>query len=96
MTEVLDPMEKKHCKLDSHTIITIFQALVLRGFIHQAPIALEEMKTVWFVLNRMSYNGLISILLRYGFHREAMDVHRKMISEGRVPSMKFYSALVGS
>ena len=96
MTEVLDLMEKQHCKLDCQTLITIFRALELRGFIQQAPLALEEMKRVGFLLNRMSYNGLIALLLRSGFQREAMDVYRKMISEGLVPTMKCYSALMGS
>ena len=67
MTKVLDLMEKQHCNPDSQTFITIFQALGLRGFIQQAPLALEEMKRVGFVLNRMSYNGLKALLLRSGF-----------------------------
>lgn len=54
------------------------------------------MKRVGFVLNRMSYNGLIAQLLRSGFQREAMDLYGKMISEGLVPSMKCYYALMGS
>ena len=54
------------------------------------------MTRVGFVLNRMSYNGLKALLLRSGFQREAMDVYMKMISEGCVPIMKCYSALMGS
>ena len=44
----------------------------------------------------MSYNGLIALLLRSRFQREAMDVYMKMISEGLVLGMKFYSPLMGS
>ena len=54
------------------------------------------MKRVGFVLNRMSYNGMIALLLIYGFQREAMDVYRNMISEGLVPNLKCYSVLMGS
>ena len=88
MTKFLDLMEKQHYKPNSQTFITIFRALELRGFIQQAPLALEEMKRVGFVLNRMPYNGLIALLLRSRFQREAMDVYIKMISEGLVLNMK--------
>ena len=50
---------KQQCKPDSHNFIAIF-----RGFMQQDPLALEEMKRVGFVMNRMSYNGLIDLLLR--------------------------------
>ena len=52
------------------------------------------MKRVGFVLNRMSYNGLIALLLRSGFQREAMDVYKKMISDRLVPNMKCYSEIL--
>ena len=94
MTKFLDLMEKQHYKPDSQTFITTFRALGLRGVIQQAPLALGKMKRAGFVLNSTSYNGMIALLLRSGFQREAMDVYRNMISEGLVPSIKCYSALM--
>jgi len=34
----------------------------------------------------MSYNGMITLLLKSGFQREAMDVYKKMIPEDIYPT----------
>lgn len=47
-----------------------------------------------FVLNAYSYIGLIYLLLQSGCLIEAIDVYRRMLSEGLKPSLKTFSALM--
>lgn len=44
------------------------------------------MKGSGFALNNMSYNGMITLLLKSIFQIESMDVYKKMISEELYPT----------
>nr|DAD42273.1 TPA_asm: hypothetical protein HUJ06_000503 [Nelumbo nucifera] len=79
MAVMFDLMQKQIIKRNLETYLTIFEALYIRGGIQQAPCALEQMRKVGFFFNAFSYNGLIHLLLRSGFRREALVVYRRMV-----------------
>ncbi|KAG0472033.1 hypothetical protein HPP92_016579 [Vanilla planifolia] len=94
MALVFDLMQKQIVKRNTTTFLTIFKALNVREGLRTSPFALKRMKEAGFVLNAFSYNGLIHYLLQSGFHKEALQVYKRMISEGIIPSLKTYSALM--
>jgi len=96
MACVLDLMQTQRRRLNSQTYLIILRNLGITGGMEQVPLALEEMKKSGFMLSDFAYNGLIGLLIKSGFRKEAMVVYRKMISEGLLPSLKFYSTLIGA
>ncbi|KAF2289431.1 hypothetical protein GH714_036143 [Hevea brasiliensis] len=94
MAIVFQLMQKQIIRRDLNTYLALFKGLYIRGGLRQAPLALERMREAGFLLNAYSYNGLIHLLLQSGFCREALEVYRRMVSEGLKPSLKTYSALM--
>ncbi|KAJ6383078.1 hypothetical protein OIU77_031492 [Salix suchowensis] len=94
MAFVFDLMQRQIIRRNANTYLIIFKGLFIRGGLRRAPSALEKMREAGFVLNAYSYNGLIHFLLQAGFCKEALEVYRRMVSEGLKPSLKTFSALM--
>ncbi|KAK1394776.1 Pentatricopeptide repeat-containing protein, chloroplastic [Heracleum sosnowskyi] len=94
MVVVFELMQKQIIYRSLNTCMIIFSVLDVKGGIRQSPYALKRMRDVGFVLNGYSYNGLIHLILQSGFCREALEVYERVLSEGIIPSLKTYSALM--